>query len=147
MIEFIYELYSKRTGIPFYVGRTNNPNTRLYQHLKDTDITPKAEAIRTMLADGDEPAMRIIETIYDGTAQLREIYWIQTYQAQGVDLTNGYLSGNYKSRAKASRCGSIFSSHNPSEIEVEQHWKKYLEKIQNSEYNMEIELELFVLSF
>jgi hypothetical protein len=39
----IYRLTDPRTGKPFYVGRSNNPERRYYEHLRDSARHPETE--------------------------------------------------------------------------------------------------------
>jgi hypothetical protein len=49
----------------------------------------KAERIASIRADGFEPIFEVIESYEDRNVALgREIYWIQTYESQGIVLVN-----------------------------------------------------------
>lgn len=90
MLHFVYEEIDPRTDIPKYVGITTNPNGRHGQHLGDSGSNSRKVAwIQELSNAGLQPKMRIIEVVYDRvTAQKREKYWIETYESQGILLTN-----------------------------------------------------------
>lgn len=63
---FIYALCDPDTNEPMYVGQTNKPRLRLYQHVSDTLLknltaTPKQKWIRRLLDQDKRPVMVILE--------------------------------------------------------------------------------------
>ncbi len=67
-----------------YVGITNNPNRRLLEHIEMRGVDGvKNGWIRHLLDNNIYPEMKILE-IVDGdmeAARIREVYWVQHYQA------------------------------------------------------------------
>lgn len=93
MLHFVYELYDPRTNTPGYVGITNNPNQRYWEHLEGrVGKGRKYEWIKSLLGEGIKPKLRILETLDDRPeAMRRERYWVQHYTEQGIVLTNAHL--------------------------------------------------------
>lgn len=90
MLYFVYEETYPDTGIPFYVGISNNPNQRHKQHMdaRDNNLRKKA-VIEKIAAKGLEPRINILESVEgDQKARMREKHWIQYYASQGIMLTN-----------------------------------------------------------
>ena len=93
MLYFVYERVDPETGIPGYIGISNNPNLRHKQHLA-TDNNAKRWAWEQRIIDkGGEPKMSVLEVVEgEKIAREREKYWIRHYVSQGVLLTN--IQGN-----------------------------------------------------
>ena len=98
MLYFIYELVNSITGIPGYVGITNNPNLRHKQHLTLDSNDKKIAWIQKTVSEGAEVKMNVLEVV-DGEAKARERekYWIRYYIEEGILLTN--IRGNEDSFA------------------------------------------------
>lgn len=93
---YVYELVDPRTGVPGYVGITNNPKARHYQHLALLDGNIKKNSwIRRLSKEGAEPNMRILDTAPNKEqAALKERHWISLYLKAGIGLTNIRNSGD-----------------------------------------------------
>lgn len=87
---YVYELVDPRTGVPGYVGITNNPKARHYQHLAMLDGNiEKNSWIRRLEKEEIAPTMRILDTASDRAhAELKERDWINFYLREGISLTN-----------------------------------------------------------
>jgi hypothetical protein len=87
---YIYELVDPRTDQIRYVGITNNPELRLYQHTNCIDATGvKLAWLEEMRNDRVKPIMRIIETTDSKQqAEAQEKHWIQEFIKSGFDLVN-----------------------------------------------------------
>jgi hypothetical protein len=85
---FIYALADPFTQEVCYVGRSDNPQRRLIEHLKDTTNPDKAEWIRSLHEQGNEPTLIILEEVAGEDAPAREYYWTVYYWEQGSKLKN-----------------------------------------------------------
>ena len=76
----IYYIYYLHTGnnIPFYVGKTNNPNSRKHQHKHKL---------------GFKVYLEIIEEVCDETWRETEDFYINMFRSWGFVLTNGFKGG------------------------------------------------------
>jgi predicted GIY-YIG superfamily endonuclease len=90
-----------RNNTPSYVGITNNPNQRYFEHIElRVKKGKKNDWVQQLLAEGVKPKMRILEIVESREeARAREKYWIQQYVSQGIPLTNAIL---YLDKAKHS---------------------------------------------
>jgi hypothetical protein len=91
---FVYELVDPRTDVTGYVGITNNPKKRHYEHLYGREGKGKKyEWIRYLQKEQIQPKMRILETVNNlEHAKTREQYWIQYYINSGIQLTNVHFN-------------------------------------------------------
>lgn len=99
MTNFIYTLEDPREpGVVRYLGRTNNPQKRLYQHLYQHRNWPgrpthKIHWISSVLDQGLAPVMEVLEEIPDGTPEEEirktEEFYISYLKSLGAPLTNG----------------------------------------------------------
>lgn len=93
-LAYIYILIDPRTNQPFYVGRTVNPFTRLSGHIehgrkyKVIDDGTKRSVIRSILNDGLEPIMRVIEVTTLAYQCEREFTWWQGFIERGYSISN-----------------------------------------------------------
>lgn len=87
---YVYELVDPRTGIPGYVGITNNPKARRAQHLYLLEDNPEKYAwVQRLRGQGINPIMRILDTASDRKqAEFKERHWINFYLETGISLTN-----------------------------------------------------------
>lgn len=100
MFYFVYELLDPEE--PFYVGITNNPNMRMYEHMTartGSGGLKRAKKINEILAHGFSPKMRFLEIIEESDtdkcrakAEEREAYWIKEYLGRGIQLANTQVS-------------------------------------------------------
>lgn len=79
-------------GEVFYVGQTTDPAQRLLAHLAPNSKTAARARIDALRAAGQQPSLRILETIAEDApawrAGQREHYWIGYYAMQGTLLVN-----------------------------------------------------------
>lgn len=92
LLYFVYELYDPRDNKTFYVGVTNNPNSRYRQHIGQYRVHNEdlEQRVKGMRAKGIIPQIRICEVVYDGksVALKREQYWIKFHIQAGANLSN-----------------------------------------------------------
>lgn len=89
----IYALRCPLSNAVRYIGKTKNPDLRLYRHMaaaRKLHINHHcARWIRTLLARGMAPALEVLFVVpSDGDWQAEEIKWIANYRAAGHQLTN-----------------------------------------------------------
>lgn len=88
MKTFIYELIDPRTDEPKYIGKSNNPQNRYKEHLKDKKQTYKANWIKGLKEHGLKPRLNIIEEVEFNKWEFWEQFYIDLYRSWGFKLTN-----------------------------------------------------------
>lgn len=93
---YVYVLTDPRTGDVRYVGVTDNPKKRLQGHIRDVkrEKTHKANWIKSLLRDGLNPIMTLIDETDNENWQQCEIGWIAHYRAMGCNLVNSTDGGD-----------------------------------------------------
>ena len=93
---YIYTLTDPRDGRVRYVGKTNNKETRLANHISNAKTIKHnrhvCNWIKELLALGLKPVFKVIEECVDNWAE-REVSWIAHYKAIGCKLTNNSIGG------------------------------------------------------
>jgi hypothetical protein len=91
---FIYTL-SDDSGIR-YVGKSNFPNKRYYNHIKTCNRTNtyKNNWIKSLLNECKKPILNIIDEVPITEWQFWEKYWISKLRSDGNNLTNISIGGN-----------------------------------------------------
>jgi group I intron endonuclease len=84
---YIYELIDPRNGQTRYVGKANNPETRLLEHLREEKNTHKCNWIKNLKKEGLQPELNILEQCGDDW-QFWERWYIDLYKSWGFELTN-----------------------------------------------------------
>lgn len=110
---FIYGLRCPLTGLIRYVGKCDDPKTRLPGHLKDPKKNHRTNWIKSLTKQGLKPALEIIAEVPWGAWQFWERSYIRLYRCIGFDLVNatdggdGSLNPGLDTRAKlrAARLG------------------------------------------
>lgn len=93
-IEYIYMLIDPRNQQPFYVGRTVNPNTRLYQHTQESlnavnpSVQSKQFIIKSIVQAGFDPTLQVIEITLRKYASERELWWWEAFIERGYKMAN-----------------------------------------------------------
>lgn len=87
---YIYVLIDPKTEYIRYVGNTINPTKRLQNHIRRSKYLKYHSAvwIKSLLDNGLQPIMNIIEIADENTWEVREKYWIDFYRNQPYELTN-----------------------------------------------------------
>ena len=76
-MHYIYYLHLG-DDVPFYVGKTNNPNSRTYQHRRTY---------------GSNTTLEILEETNNETWRETEEFYIQMFRYWGFKLKNGFKGG------------------------------------------------------
>ena len=94
---FIYKLIDPETQEIRYVGKANDPQKRLKQHIAHSQNQAKGTYIGYWIASlrkrGLKPLLEIIEEVSFAIWQERELYWINHYIQHGHNLVNTYFGG------------------------------------------------------
>ncbi len=93
----IYGLFEPTTGELRYVGKTSNLEERRRGHLSAASLrrsTHKANWLRALVARGEKPECRVIQTlVLERDLSAAEIYWIAYFRSAGCRLTNSTAGG------------------------------------------------------
>ncbi len=87
---YIYILICPLDGRIKYVGKSNNPNKRLKDHLLDfrcMDLN-KAMWIRNLKAQKLKPRLEIIDEVHSDDWKNKEEYWCKYFKELGYELFN-----------------------------------------------------------
>jgi len=87
----LYLLVCPKTHQPKYVGQSVNPRTRLNQHLAQARKGVKRHLcnwLRSLIAEGLEPEILILEEVHGQEWPEREQWWIQHFRSLGCKLCN-----------------------------------------------------------
>jgi hypothetical protein len=93
---FTYGLYSTDENEIRYVGKTNNLNKRLYEHIKDSqrnNKTHKQKWVCKEMNNNNEINIKILEECDDAIWEEREKYWISYYNNL-INHTDGGEGGH-----------------------------------------------------
>lgn len=92
---YIYGLKDPETRLIRYIGKSDNPHSRLFGHLKDKSNCHRVHWIQGLVAKGLKPEVVIIEEIIgDWPWQESERHWIAYGREHGWDLTNNTDGGD-----------------------------------------------------
>ncbi len=96
MKTFIYTLSDPITLKVRYVGKSNDPKKRLYDHLSCCYLTHthKNNWIKSLLENNTKPILNIIDEVSINEWQFWEKYWITKLKESGENLTNHTEGGN-----------------------------------------------------
>lgn len=90
---FIYGLRCPLTGLIRYIGKCDDPKTRLLNHLKDPDKNHRTNWIASLKAQSLKPALEVIAEVPYYSWQFWERSYIRAYRQLGFDLVNGTDGG------------------------------------------------------
>lgn len=87
---FIYTLSDPNTNKIRYVGKSNFPEKRYYNHIHNCNRTPthKNNWIKSLIKENLKPILNIIDEVPMDNWQMYEIEWISKIRKEGHDLTN-----------------------------------------------------------
>jgi hypothetical protein len=95
MKTFIYTLCDPDTMEVRYVGKSNNPQKRFYDHIAGVNkISHKSSWIKSLLKENKKPILNIVDEVPIENWQMYEISWINKYKKDGCRLTNHSNGGN-----------------------------------------------------
>lgn len=90
---FIYALCEPDTGEIRYIGKADDPDKRLGQHLTDKSGNHRTNWIKSLIKKGKYPRLEIIDEVPSAHWQQIEVAYIEFFAEQGAILTNGTLGG------------------------------------------------------
>lgn len=91
---YIYALIDPRNECVRYIGKTNNPKYREYQHLHRVDgCHHKVNWIKSLLKENLKPEFFILDLVDDSEWQFWEGHYIHLYKSFGFYLTNASNGG------------------------------------------------------
>ncbi len=95
-VTFIYALCDPLTHEIRYIGKADDPEKRLVTHLHDNkhETNHKANWIRSLLAKGMKPVVKIVDEVSKTEWMPIESAYIIFYKEQGANLTNATLGGD-----------------------------------------------------
>lgn len=86
---FIYALCDPDTSIVRYIGKSDEPQKRYLNHLKDKKRTHKVNWIKSLKSHNKKPFLKIIEKVKKSLWEKAEKKWIKHYRnIYGNKLTN-----------------------------------------------------------
>lgn len=93
---FIYALKEPDTGEIRYVGKTSNPDKRFHEHIDNNprEKTRKYYWIQSLKSRGLEPVLEILDEVSGEHWRQWEVAYIEFFQEQGWNLTNGTPGGD-----------------------------------------------------
>lgn len=92
--EYVYALIDPRSELPFYIGRSGWPETRIYRHFSNAANPLVKARVDEIRAAGMEPSWGILEKTEDG--RTAECKWVQRCLAKGIPLTNSFKLNRYR---------------------------------------------------
>ena len=94
---FIYTLEHPTTGEIRYVGKSNNPKTRLNSHIWDSkqqEKTYKNDWVKSLLNQNLKPLITILDEIPTSEWRFWEMHYIALFKSWGLRLVNGTDGGD-----------------------------------------------------
>lgn len=91
---FIYALCDPDSGRVRYVGKSNDPESRLKSHKNEVGANRKCRWIQSLLSSGKSPVLTVIAEVPRDSWQEHERRWIAYYRGIYSDLTN-HCDGGY----------------------------------------------------
>lgn len=91
---FIYVLCEPDTEEIRYVGKSDDPIKRFWQHLSDYTKSYRASWIKSLKAKNKQPKLKIIDEVPIEYWQQWEVAYIQFFTESGCMLVNGTLGGD-----------------------------------------------------
>lgn len=96
MVTYIYALVDPRTDEIRYVGKSDNPERRLFEHLSESKKADnhKDRWIRQLRRNKLVPRVVTIDIVADKEWEKKERGWIAFFRKSGIRLTNSTDGGN-----------------------------------------------------
>ncbi len=106
MKTYIYSLTDPIDNQIKYIGKSNNPHKRYYNHIGDVKKgfkNKKCNWLRKLLNENKKPILQILEECDDNNWQERETYWITKINPR----CNHYAGGNGSTHISAEKTSKI----------------------------------------
>lgn len=91
---FIYGLRCPLTGLIRYIGKCDDPKTRLPGHLSDSEKNHRTNWIASLKARKLKPTLEVIAEVASDTWEFWERSYIRAYRQLGFDLVNSTDGGD-----------------------------------------------------
>ncbi len=113
---FIYGLFDPRNYSLRYIGKSDNPNLRLKQHIhfainRTKSRSHKDKWLRSLLSERLEPSIEILEEVSIDKWEEAESAWIAECREFGLNLTNETSGGDGTKGISAEARISMSESH------------------------------------
>lgn len=90
---FIYALIDPIDNQVRYIGKSNNPDKRFLEHLRDYSKTHKTCWIKSVLKTGNIPELEILDEVESEEWKFWEGFYYELYKSWGFKLTNSVECG------------------------------------------------------
>lgn len=90
---FIYALKDPTTNEVRYIGKSDNPEARIYHHCATRIGSRKTKWIKSLIERGLRPELIILEECVRDSHRHAETAWIHFFLDLGCDLTNAIYRG------------------------------------------------------
>ena len=90
---FIYKISDEKGNVR-YIGKSNNPRRRLYQHINEKSNKHKYNWLQSIIKRGENPIVEIVEKVDVENWKEREIFWIEKFKKDGCNLLNMTTGGD-----------------------------------------------------
>jgi len=108
---YVYTLADPDTDDVYYVGISSNPKRRYAQHLRPRPRKSTKDAwIASLLDQGRQPEMVVLERVATEEAREQEKFWIRRYSSVHL-LTNPSIGKRIKSQSSAATIGIDRETH------------------------------------
>lgn len=87
MTTFIYSI-SDEKGRLRYIGKSNNPQNRIYSHIREKANLHKFNWLRSIIKRGSFPIVEIVDEVPEEEWQFWEKFWINQFRQWGFKLLN-----------------------------------------------------------
>lgn len=117
---YIYALFCPLDGQMKYIGKANNPERRLKDHMTDIrGMTPdKIEWVGQLRKHKLKPILEILDCVEIEKWEFWEEFWIGYFKGMGIKLINTHRAGNGLTWANSQTFKSGNRPHNKNKIKM-----------------------------
>lgn len=91
---YIYCLFDPITEQPKYIGKSDNPQKRYFEHIKEKGKTKKINWIKSLKKKDLLPVLEILDEVSTNDWKVMESMYIFLFRGWGFDLLNGTHGGD-----------------------------------------------------
>lgn len=131
---FIYALCDPDTEEVKYVGKSNNPKSRLSRHIADSKIKTSEKLIwvKSLLSINKLPLLKILEKVPVEVWEIKEKFWINQFK----DLTNMIPGGNVSPMTDQNIINKMVSTKRNNPQKISQKTRDKLSIIRKEEWRL-----------